>query len=354
MDQLLSWYGAERYAREAERVTRFWQGEERFLISVASARHDYRQVQTLDDEETLKRACAQLEHQATLPGINRPAFSGGSGTVSTAKHWGGESHFDSTGENIFIEPIAHSVEDALAKTPAPPDHPDLDAARALRLYNELCARLDTTSLWLRTPDMQGPLNTAGQIFEQEEMLIAMLTEPEEMHKFLTSVCSFIIDYAKHLHAASGNRVCGNLWPYTFFPCRNGIAFTEDMMPLLSAEIYREFALPYLRQLGDAFGGLHIHCCGEWARHAENLHAAKLPLRAIECHFPFTPVEDILCLAESTVFIPYLNKEHQDGRFSSPEAYYTYLLENTDESVRYWFAFPEDTPGAVAFAKAHGF
>jgi len=131
----------------------------------------------------------------------------------------------------------------------------------------------------------------------------------------------------------------------------GISFTEDLMPLLSTELYREFGIPYLERISGALGGLHIHCCGDFGRHAESLAAADADIRALEFHYPFTTIEELEPLSRTALLVPYYN-EHAKGAFSSPAAYYAHLLESTDEQVRFWFAFPDDGEEAQAFARAY--
>jgi hypothetical protein len=318
---------------------------------VNSSRSAYRQV--FDEQRILESAPRNLEHQATLPGVNLPSFFADFGTVSTAKYWGGEARFDSTGGNLFVDPVAPTVSDALSIRPLPVEHPDMDAALALRLFRSVCESLGTDALWLRTPDMQGPLNTAGLVVEQEELLIAMHTEPERVSEFLGVVTEFLVGYARHFREATGDRVCGFIWPYTFFPASCGLSLTEDLMPLLSPDTYRRFAVPYLRRLSDEFGGLQIHCCGHWGRHAATLKESGARIRAVEFHHPFTRIEELTCLAAETVFIPYVSLDKQD-EFRSSVDFYEHLLRSTDSSHRYWFAFPDDGADAIAFASRHGF
>ena len=299
MDQLLQWYGAAAYQANLERVRRFWNGEGRYVISVYATQHAYRQ--TFNDAQILASAPRHLQDQAGLPGLNLPSFYADFGTVSTAKYWGGVARFDSTGGNIFVGPVAQTIDEALALEPLPPDHPALDAARGLRLYHEVSARLATDALWLRTPDMQGTLNTAGLVMNQEELLMAMHADPARVHVFLERVCDFLIHYARYLREQSGHRVCGNIWPHTFFPEALGISLTEDLMPLLSAGLYKEFGIPYLHRIQAALGGLVIHCCGDWGRHAHNLKESGLRINAVEYHHPATRLEEIECLADETVF-----------------------------------------------------
>jgi hypothetical protein len=178
MDQVKEWF--TNYEKDLERVRRFWQGEGRYLISLTTGQEYYRQI--FDDAEILRKAPKHLEVQASLPGTNLPSFFADFGTVSTAKYWGGQTHFDSTGGNIFIDPVVQTLDEALKLKPLPVDHPEMDAAHGLQLYKQLCQALGTESLWFRSPDMQGTLNTAGLIMNQEQMLVDMFSrKPKCMH-----------------------------------------------------------------------------------------------------------------------------------------------------------------------------
>jgi len=53
----------------------------------------------------------------------------------------------------------------------------MDAARSIAFYQQISKRFNTDHLWLRTPDMQGPLNTAGLVLNQEEFFRAMYHSP---------------------------------------------------------------------------------------------------------------------------------------------------------------------------------
>lgn len=122
------------------------------------------------------------------------------------------------------------------------------------------------------------------------------------------------------------------------------------MPLLSPEMYAEFGLPVLEKLSRAAGGLQVHCCGDWGRHAPQLAAADIRLRAVEFHYPFTTIEELAPLAAETVFVPYLAVDKQT-KFRSTVEYWQWLIDHTDQWHRYWFAACEDTPEMRAFVSA---
>jgi hypothetical protein len=284
-----------------------------------------------------------------------PALFADFGTVSTARYWGGETFFPNPESNkIFIDPVVQTLEAAVELIPKAIDDPEMDAFKSLRLFKNLSEQLETDKLWLRTPDFQGVLNTSGLVMNQEEMLISMFSEPELLHKFLERISDFLIEYFNYIKRGTGNRICGNIWPYTFLPSEMGASFTEDLMPLLGPDEYKEFGIPYLEKLSRSFGSVIIHCCGEWGRHAVNLKNSSAKIRAIEFHYPFTKLEEIEELSDSTVFVPYIMLTHDQVKFKSDTEYYEHLLETSDRGTRFWFPFTSETEEAIAFAKKYGF
>ncbi len=353
MDKLINWFGAEVYERRLSQIRRFWEGEGRIMVTVDSAKDSYRQV--FDEDRICKLAPANFEALSQLPGCNMPAFYADFGTVSTARYWGGKTFFPTAeSHDIFIEPAAKTTDAALALTPKKVDDPEMDAFKALRIFRKLSEQLDTDRLWLRSPDFQGVLNTAGLVLNQEEMLMSMFSEPESVHQFLDRISNHLIEYFLYMKKETGNRVCGNIWPYTFLPSEFGASFTEDLMPLLGPDEYKEFGIPYVEKLSRAFGGIHIHCCGEWGRHAVNLKKSSAKIRAIEFHYPFTKLEEIEVLAGTTVFVPYIMLDHDQVGFKSVTEYYGHLLETSDKGTRFWFPFTNESEEAKAFAVKHGF
>ncbi len=345
-DRIASWYNTDILSAREEHARRFWRGEGRYCMSMPfCSTHWYRQL--FDEERMLTEAARWLEAIAGNPGMNFPTFYADLGTITTAKYWGGKVRPATPDCNIFIAPAAETLEEALALTPLPVDHPHMDAARAIRLYQQLCTRLDSDLLWLRTPDFQGVLNTAGMVLEQEEFFVSLYSQPDEAHTFLERICSHLIDFGNYLRTASAGKLCGGTWPDIFFPPELGMMWTEDMMPLLSAPLYREFGIPAVQRMDAAFGGCCLHCCGAWGQHVPALRTAGLTLRAVEFHYPLTRIEEIAPLTEQSVFLPFIILDQQTI-FRSQTDYFRYLIEETDPAYRYWFNVTEDTPDAQAF------
>lgn len=83
MDRLREWFGAEEYESALARAHAFWDGDERFVVSVSSRRPGYRHC--FDEARIPEPAARSLENRASLPGPNLPAFFADFGTVGTAK-----------------------------------------------------------------------------------------------------------------------------------------------------------------------------------------------------------------------------------------------------------------------------
>ena len=348
MDQLEQWF--PNYDRDLERMQRFWAGEGRYVITVQTSQYNYRQ--TFDDSKMVDWASRGLYAQSRLPGLNLPSFFTDLGTISTAKYWGGHWHAPEGDRRIYIDPVAQTLDEALAIKPRPVDDPEMDFAHGLHLYRQILKNLNTDLLWMRTPDMQGPLTTAGLVMNQENLLIALHEDKAKVHQLLDAITQHLIALFQYLQRETNNKLCGNIWPNTFFPSSMGMSYTEDLMPLLSPQSFKEFGLPRMRELAAATGGLHIHCCGVWGRHVRNLADANLPIKAVEFHFPETKIEELEPLADQAVIVPYILLEKTD-RFQTVTEYYRYLLEQWGSKFRFWFACAEDTPEFLSFAETFG-
>lgn len=328
---------------------RFWAGHGRLTVSVTPV--ELRAG--LQKADHAARVAAHVEHLprlAELPGTEPPAVYPDFGTISQAEYWGCRDTSPVDIELPFAEPVAMSLDEALAIEPASPDAAGFAADRALRLRRDVSDQLgmEAKDLWLRTPDAQGVLNTGGMIVEQSELLMGMVAESDKAHALLDRVGDWLLGYWRHLRAASGDRVGGNVWPHAFLPGDLGIALTEDLMPMLAPETFVEFGVPQLRKIERAFGGLLVHCCGQWGRHAQTYTSERLNLLAAEFHYPYTTLDELAALPEQTVLIPYIALDKQND-FADVASYYHHLLDAAPAKRRFWFALIGDDAETLALA-----
>ena len=139
-------------------------------------------------------------------------------------------------------------------------------------------------------DLQGPLNSAYLVWEPTAFMVAMYTNPKEVHHLMRLMTDLIIAFVKEQRARSPQFLPCH-FPPVWLPDGQGIAISEDCLAVLSPKLYREFALPYVNEISEEFGGVFIHSCGNILHQLDNL-AQVHNLRGLNfgvSETPFAPV-----------------------------------------------------------------
>ena len=139
-------------------------------------------------------------------------------------------------------------------------------------------------------DLQGPLNSAYLVWEPTAFMVAMYTNPKEVHHLMRLMTDLIIAFVKEQRARSPEFLPCH-FPPVWLPDGQGIAISEDCLAVLSPKLYREFALPYVNEVSEEFGGVFIHSCGNILHQLDNL-AQVHNLRGLNfgvSETPFAPV-----------------------------------------------------------------
>ena len=154
-----------------------------------------------------------------------------------------------------------------------------------------------TDVPIWTADIQSPFSVAAQIVSPVELLESCVTNPRAVHHLCRMVTDFTLDMMRK-HIAQIENPC---FPGRNFPSISeniGVCIADDTpLVMLGPDMYREFAFPYNAEIGRAFGGVHIHSCGDYRHNLDNLLA--LPnIRSIQVHagagefpLPKTHLED---------------------------------------------------------------
>jgi len=317
----------------------YWEGRRTGPVVSAISDPTYRQMGDgltvdLDAMADAAAACLRADAAEGDP-FAFPAVVADFGTISTARLYGGRVLPARDGGKVHIEPVARRPDDLARLQPQPFEESDFQ--RAVDLWQRVCDRLGSDQIGLRTPDFQGPLNTLALVMDQQEMLVAMIEDPDAIHAALASITTTLITYHQRLRRMVGpGRVVGSIWPYTVLPDDLGASLTEDLWPLLGADLCAEFGLPCLRRIADAFGGVQIHCCGTYAHHLPALKASGVVVRGLEFHHPFTAFESVYTVfGDSIVYIPYRFGSCRD--FPDMAFFAEALLRQGSPETRFWFA-----------------
>jgi len=175
-------------------------------------------------------------------------------------------------------------------------------------------------------DLQGPLDTAYLVWDSSAFMLAMYTNPKEVHHLMRLVTDLIIDYVKEQRARSPEFIPCH-YPPLYLPDGEGIQISDDGLAVISAKLYEEFCLPYVNELSEEFGGISIHSCGNFVHQFDNLEKVH-NLRGLNFGASETPFEAVWeCFGGKTAIIPHigLNNSSGDDYFASTQEYMEHVL-----------------------------
>ena len=339
-------YPKEKRLQTEQHLRKVWKGEIPCTYSSITSQSYYRGMRPR--EQMYQAAAENILLNGEYPGYNPPRFIVDYGTVSTAAYWGGEVKLP-VGGCLSIEPIVHSPEEAESVFPGDPQSGD--AKLGLEDFAQVKKILGTEELYCTTIDFQGPLNTAALLWEQVDFMTSMYTDPETVHRFLDRVTDHLIQVIRSFVENSGHKVCGNTWPYIWLPDDIGICMTEDYMPLLSAEMYQEFGIPYVERISREFGGVFLHCCGEYSHQLPVLKDADMNLLGLEFHYPYMDPKVMFdTFGSSTLLVPFLSLNAQK-EYPKLSDYLRYLHSIQKPDTRLWLLLDPNDPDYPAQLEA---
>jgi hypothetical protein len=184
------------------------------------------------------------------------------------------------GEDPWTEPALEDISGVRHLKP-----PNVGASPLIRRLSEwvdVAQRRLGTALPIWTMDIQSPFSVAARVVEPTQLLMACVTHPEEVHLLCRMITDFSIEMTRR-HVAQ--------MEHPGFPGRNfpsisdniGICIADDTpLIMLGPDMYEEFSLPYNDQIGEAFGGVHIHSCGDYRHNLDSLLKMRT-LKSIQIH-----------------------------------------------------------------------
>ncbi|OHB52887.1 MAG: hypothetical protein A2Y12_03575 [Planctomycetes bacterium GWF2_42_9] len=199
------------------------------------------------------------------------------------------------GQSPWVKHRITDINEVYALRPKPPQQTPV-IKRQLDWIDYAQQKLGTDiPFW--TPDIQTPFSVAAQVVEPQELLMACITNPKAVHY----LCQIITDYTIEVWNKFLAKMEHPGFPGANFPCISdniGLCIADDTpLIMLSPDMYKEFALPYNCQIGKTFGGVHIHCCGNYNHNVDNLLEIT-NIKSIQLHagpgefaLPQTSIED---------------------------------------------------------------
>jgi hypothetical protein len=205
----------------------------------------------------IRRRIEMLEAGSTGPGsfpsLNLVHF--GTGPIATAF---GAEMITQSGIQPHFRPAVHKAEDALKI-----EKPDLhrggilgDILDRIEFYNDATQGKIPISI----SDNAGPWNVASSVWHYEDMLEGIYECPEAVHYLLKLATEAIIEVDETQIETARNAwgIIGDTMGGGWLPRGCGVA--DDVMVTVSANMWKEFFLPYNEILSRLYGGITYHCC----------------------------------------------------------------------------------------------
>ena len=129
------------------------------------------------------------------------------------------------------------------------------------------------------------------------------------------------------------------------PDADGVSIADDLLAVVSPQLYAEFGTPYNNRLSDALGGLMIHSCGDVAMNLQNI-LDHHNLKAV--NFQVSENKDYQALAMALgpdlLFLPTLGLNSDRGFLTSAE-YVRQVTSHMKPDSRVMLMLGVATPGS---------
>jgi uroporphyrinogen-III decarboxylase len=159
----------------------------------------------------------------------------------------------------------------VAKLKLPDPHKDGWMPRVLETVDYARAHSD---LPVGLTDMQGPLDTVGLMCGQEQLFMWMYEEPQAIHDLFDIVTEAFIEWVKVQKEHIGEPLDRSNGLQGVGASPVGVWESDDDMIMVGPKQYREFVVPYVSRIFEAFGGGSLHFCGKGFQHLDNILAVK--------------------------------------------------------------------------------
>lgn len=199
-----------------------------------------------------------MEYLADVPNFLEPWYGIGTGAAAfdLDYHWG-------EGQAPAVKTRFSNVEEALQAELVPIEKTAI-GKHTLEMIEFF---LDRTKgkLPMSVCDSQSPLNVATMVVNLDNFLMDLYMNPEKVMELLDRIANLIIAFYRKQEGMIGD--CLVRPGHGFGSSRHfsGNGFSDDMIHMLSPDLYASFIMPSLVKAGRAFGGTAFHSCGNWAK-----------------------------------------------------------------------------------------
>jgi uroporphyrinogen-III decarboxylase len=136
----------------------------------------------------------------------------------------------------FAKKVLHSAA-AVEQLEMPNPRKDGLLPFVIKRLQHLQPEIENEGHKIRFAVARGPLNIASFLMGTTELMMALKTDPEAMHRLLSIVTDFLVDWID--------------WQRECFPSIDGILLLDDIVGFVSRPDFEVFGLPYLKRAFSA-------------------------------------------------------------------------------------------------------
>jgi uroporphyrinogen-III decarboxylase len=274
--------------RRKDMIRRLWAGQplERVPVYVRVAYPTGYSVQEryFDADKQLEAALASaMATWELVPSSDAiPAMFADVGCSCLASAFGAEYYWGhDPAQTPWVSKVVTDLESELDQLPDPDPYRDGWLPEGLRRI-AMFADAGDGFIPVTLLDAAGGINVAADLLGMTELLLALYTAPEAVHRLLDKIQRL---YAATIRAgivAAGGEtnITTTDFPDTWFPEGFKGHVSDDISAAISPVMYREFSAPYHARVFEEFGCGGLHNCGPNPCHAEYV-AHQFSARAID-------------------------------------------------------------------------
>lgn len=282
----------KQYDRKRAFLERFWRGEDvgRPAWQFSWPGNKLPVLEVADDPYKYARSQLAAIKEMEARGIADdyiPCLTPYFGTGALASAFGAELVWEGS---IWTKPVIRDNASDVYKL-KPPKLTDGVLGRVLKT-TEVFLEESHGDYPVRPTDIQSPLDTASLIWNYTDFLTAMYTSPKEVHHILTLVADFIGEFVLHQRELCGENFSSIHFPRVWAPPDFCLSMSDDVMVLLSPNLYGEFGVTYNDRAARDFDGVLLHTCGDASQNLDVLLEHK-NLKAFDFGVTETPFEKVV-------------------------------------------------------------
>jgi uroporphyrinogen-III decarboxylase len=165
------------------------------------------------------------------------------------------------GQAPAVEPIFESVPDVAQLVPQ--DFDDVAVLRYTKQTVEYFLEQTGGRLPMSWCDIQAPINVAGGLVPIDQFLLGLYDTPDRCKDFLTLLADTIIRYYRQQSELIGDALAQPGHGFASSRKAAGMGLSTDNLVMMSPDMFTDFCSDHLGRIGETFGGVAFHSCGNW-------------------------------------------------------------------------------------------